>query len=91
MILTRTPFRLPLGGGSTDLPAYFEKHGGFIFSVSINLYMYIAINRPPVDDLIRLKYRDSEEVLNIDGHQNGAAKETGGSAKRGLDRLWFDR
>ncbi|OGH69729.1 MAG: hypothetical protein A2754_03615 [Candidatus Magasanikbacteria bacterium RIFCSPHIGHO2_01_FULL_47_8] len=65
MILTRTPFRLPLGGGSTDLPGYYEKHGGFIFSVTINLYMYIGLNRPPADDLIRLKYRDSEEVEKI--------------------------
>lgn len=85
MILTRTPFRLPLGGGSTDLPAYFEKHGGFIFSVSINLYMYIAINRPPVDDLIRLKYRDSEEVLNIDDLKHDIARA---ALKRiGIDRM----
>lgn len=66
MILTRTPFRLPLGGGSTDLPAYYEKHGGFIFAAAINLYMYVAVNRPPSDDLIRLKYRQSEEVKNLD-------------------------
>lgn len=65
MILTRTPFRLPLGGGSTDLPAYYEKYGGFIFSVTINLYMYIGLNRPPIDDLIRLKYRESEEVERL--------------------------
>lgn len=65
MILTRTPFRLPLGGGSTDLPAYYEMHGGMIFSVSINLYMYLGINRPPADDLIRLKYRESEEVERL--------------------------
>jgi len=66
MILTRTPFRLPLGGGSTDLPAFYEKHGGFIFSVTINLYMYIGLNRPPGDDLIRVKYRTSEEVERVD-------------------------
>ncbi|KKT57880.1 MAG: hypothetical protein UW81_C0004G0053 [Candidatus Giovannonibacteria bacterium GW2011_GWC2_44_9] len=74
MILTRTPFRLPLGGGSTDLPAYYEKHGGFIFAVAINLYMYIGVIRPPVDDLIRLKYRESEEVENIDDLKHRLAK-----------------
>src|SRR3989338_3478695 len=74
MILTRTPFRLPLGGGSTDLPAYYEKHGGFIFAVSINLYMYVGVNRPPVDDLIRLKYRESEEVENINDIKHILAK-----------------
>lgn len=65
MILTRTPFRLPLGGGSTDLAAYYKEYGGFIFAVSINLYMYICVNRPPSDDLIRLKYRQSEEVAHL--------------------------
>ena len=65
MILTRTPFRLSLGGGSTDLPAYYEEHGGFIFAVTLNLYMYIGLNRPPVDQMIRLKYSDSEEVERL--------------------------
>lgn len=65
MIITRTPFRLPLGGGSTDLPAYYQKYGGFIFSVAINLYMHLGFNRPPIDDLIRLKYRESEEVWEL--------------------------
>lgn len=74
MILTRTPFRLPLGGGSTDLPAYYEKHGGFIFSVTINLYMYIGLNRPPADDLIRLKYHESETVEKITDLHNNIAR-----------------
>lgn len=70
MILTRTPFRLQLGGGSTDLPAYYEAYGGFIFAAAINLYMYISVNRAPVDDLIRLKYSESEEVSNTTGIKN---------------------
>lgn len=81
MILTRTPFRLQLGGGSTDLPAYYQKHGGFIFAVTINLYMYIGVNRPPIDDLIRVKYSHSEEVGHImdlkHGLVRGALQRTG--------------
>ena len=81
MILTRTPFRISLGGGSTDLPAYYSQHGGFIFCVTVNLYMYIMINRPPIDDLIRLKYRHSEEVDRIQDVQHelirGALQRTG--------------
>lgn len=65
MIMTRTPFRLQLGGGSTDLPAYYQEYGGFIFSVAINLYLYVAVNRPPIDNLIRLKYSGSEEALHV--------------------------
>jgi len=58
MILVRTPFRLSLGGGSTDLPAYYKEYGGFIFAVTINLYMYLGLNRPPTDNKIRLKYNN---------------------------------
>lgn len=65
MILVRTPFRLSLGGGSTDLPAYYQEYGGFIFAVTINLYMYLGVNRPPTDNKIRLKYSESEEVDNL--------------------------
>ncbi|MBI5401603.1 galactokinase [Candidatus Wolfebacteria bacterium] len=70
MILTRTPFRLQLGGGSTDLPAYYEAHGGFIFAAAINLYMYISVNRAPIDDLIRLKYSETEEVGSVSEIKN---------------------
>jgi D-glycero-alpha-D-manno-heptose-7-phosphate kinase len=64
MIITRTPFRMPLGGGGTDLPSFYKKHSGFIFSASINKYMYVAINRPLIDKLIRVKYSQSETVVN---------------------------
>lgn len=65
MIVTRTPFRIPLGGGGTDLPSYYSRYGGFIFSAAINKYMYICINRPAADDLIRIKYSKSETVDSI--------------------------
>jgi D-glycero-alpha-D-manno-heptose-7-phosphate kinase len=62
VIITRTPFRLTLGGGGTDLPSYYEKHGGFIFGIGIDKYMYIMVNPPIVDDKIRLHYSRSETV-----------------------------
>lgn len=65
MIVTRTPFRIPLGGGGTDLPSYYSRYGGFIFSAAINKYMYICINRPAADDLIRIKYSRSETIDSI--------------------------
>lgn len=85
MIVTRTPFRLPLGGGSTDLPAYYEKHGGFIFAASVNLYMYLTLSRPPIDDLIRLKYRESEEVSNPRKLRHRLAKAA--LLRTGIDRM----
>ncbi len=65
MILTRTPFRIPLGGGGTDLPSFYQQHGGFLFSVAIDKYMYISINRPILDSLVRIKYSSIEIVENV--------------------------
>ncbi len=62
MIVSRTPFRITLGGGGTDLPSYYEKHGGFILAMGIDKYMHIAINTPLVDRKIRLQYTKSETV-----------------------------
>jgi D-glycero-alpha-D-manno-heptose-7-phosphate kinase len=62
VILARAPYRIPLGGGGTDLPSYYSKHGGFILSAAVNKYLYIYVNRPAADDFIRLKYSRSELV-----------------------------
>ena len=75
MIITRTPFRITLGGGGTDLPAYYEKYGGFIFSAGINQYMFVTVSRPAEDNLIRLKYRESECVEKIDDLKHPLARE----------------
>ena len=47
------------------MPAYYKEYGGFIFAVTINLYMYLGLNRPPTDNKIRLKYNESEEVDSL--------------------------
>jgi D-glycero-alpha-D-manno-heptose-7-phosphate kinase len=70
MILTRAPFRIPLGGGGTDLPSYYCKHGGFILSAAINKYLYIYVNRPAADDFIRVKYSRYEQVSSPDEVQH---------------------
>lgn len=75
MIITRTPFRVPLGGGGTDLPGFYKKHGGFILSATINKYMYISVNRPPLDKLIRVKYFHSETVNRLDELKHERARE----------------
>jgi D-glycero-alpha-D-manno-heptose-7-phosphate kinase len=75
MIVTRTPFRVTLGGGGTDLPSYYEKYGGFIFSAGIDKYMYIDVNQPTSDDLIRVKYSESETVESVNDVRHQVAKE----------------
>ncbi len=66
MILARAPLRISLGGGGTDLPSYYGQHGGFILSAAINKYVYIYVNRPAADRLLRVKYSKYEEVQSVD-------------------------
>jgi len=75
MIITRTPFRITLGGGGTDLPSYYEKHGGFIFAMGINKFMYVMINPPTIDTMIRLHYSQSETVFHVSELQHDLARE----------------
>ena len=75
MIITKTPFRITLGGGGTDLPSYYSKYGGFIFAGAINKNMYINIIRPIVDDLVRVKYSKSEIVHHRDELKHDIARE----------------
>lgn len=65
MILARAPLRIPLGGGGTDLPSYYSRHEGFILSAAINKYVYIYVNRPAADSLIRVKYSKYEQVEQV--------------------------
>ena len=70
MILARAPMRITLGGGGTDLPSYYNDYGGFILSAAIDKYLYIFVNRPAADDLIRVKYSRYEEVTEPDQVQH---------------------
>jgi len=74
MIVSRTPFRVTLGGGGTDLPSYYKNHGGFIFSFCLSKYMYICANRPSADKLIRLRYSTSECVESVEELKHDIAK-----------------
>lgn len=75
MIITRTPFRLTLGGGGTDLPSFYREHGGFILAVAIDKYMYININTPIVDDKIRIRYTSNEIVDDAEQIEHTLARE----------------
>ncbi len=75
MILTRTPFRVTLGGGGTDLPSFYEKHGGYILATGIDKYMYIALNVPEADRLVRLHYTQSETVAHARDLKHELARE----------------
>ena len=75
MIVTRTPFRVTLGGGGTDLPSYYREHGGFIFAMGLDKYMYVLVNEPQVGHKIRLHYSQGELVDRLDELKHPLARE----------------
>jgi D-glycero-alpha-D-manno-heptose-7-phosphate kinase len=76
MIITRTPFRITLGGGGTDLPSFYEQHGGFVFSMAINKYMFLLLNKRSVADRkIMLRYSQVETVSTLDEIRHPLARE----------------
>ena len=65
MIITRSPLRITLGGGGTDLPSYYEKHSGFLIAAAIDRYVYINVHRRFADGFL-LKYSSLEEAASIE-------------------------
>jgi D-glycero-alpha-D-manno-heptose-7-phosphate kinase len=65
MIITRSPLRISLGGGGTDLPSYYREYGGFLIAAAIDKYIYINVHRRFVDGFL-LKYSHLEEAATIE-------------------------
>ena len=61
MIITRSPLRISLGGGGTDLPSYYSEHTGFVIAAAIDKYVYITLHEPFAREII-LKYSRMEVV-----------------------------
>lgn len=65
MIVTRSPLRISLGGGGTDLPSYYQDHEGFLIAAAIDKYVYITLHQTFVEELI-VKYSKMETVSKVD-------------------------
>ena len=65
MIITRSPLRISLGGGGTDLPSYYREHSGFLIAAAIDKYVYINVHQRFVEGFL-LKYSHLEEATTID-------------------------
>jgi D-glycero-alpha-D-manno-heptose-7-phosphate kinase len=61
--VSRSPLRVSLFGGGSDIEDYYRKHAGEVLSFSINKYVYVAIN-DKFEDGIRLSYSKTENVQN---------------------------
>jgi D-glycero-alpha-D-manno-heptose-7-phosphate kinase len=74
MIITRSPLRISLGGGGTDLPSYYRKHSGFLIAAAIDKYVYITLHQTFVQELI-VKYSKLERVGSVDEVQHPIVRE----------------
>jgi D-glycero-alpha-D-manno-heptose-7-phosphate kinase len=81
MIIARSPLRITLGGGGTDLPSYYREHEGFLLSAAIDKYVFVTVTRPFTEG-IYLKYSHLEHVNKIAEVQHPIIRE-------GLNLLGF--
>ncbi len=75
MIITRSPLRISLGGGGTDLPSYYSKHTGFLLAAAIDKYVCITLHQTFVSDLI-VKYSKLERVASAEEVHHPIVRET---------------
>lgn len=75
MIITRSPLRISLGGGGTDLPSYYNNNDGFVLSAAINKYVYVSIMKPFIKGIF-LKYSKTEIVNTFDEIEHPIIRES---------------
>lgn len=74
MIISRSPLRITLGGGGTDLPSYYREHEGFVISAAIDKYVYVIAMRTFVEGVI-LRYSRLEHVEKVSEVQHPIIRE----------------
>ena len=82
MIIVRSPLRVSLGGGGTDLPSYYREYGGFVISAAIDKYVYITLHKTFGQELL-IKYSEFERVKSVDEIKHPLVREA--FRKAGLD------
>jgi D-glycero-alpha-D-manno-heptose-7-phosphate kinase len=75
MIIVRSPLRISLGGGGTDLPSYYQDHSGFLIAAAIDKYVYITLHQTFVPELI-VKYSKLERVTSVDEIEHPIIRES---------------
>jgi D-glycero-alpha-D-manno-heptose-7-phosphate kinase len=70
MIIVRSPLRVSLLGGGTDLPVFYKQFKGAVISFALDKYIYITINEFAESSDILLKYSKLERVSNIEEIQH---------------------
>ncbi len=74
MIIVRSPLRITLGGGGTDLPSYFREYEGFLISAAINKFVYVTLHQGMNDDLL-IKYSKLERATSLNDIEHPVVRE----------------
>ena len=74
MIIARSPLRITLGGGGTDLPSYYRDYSGFLVAAAIDKYVYITVQRRFIPSIL-LKYMQTEEVDSVEAIKHPLIRE----------------
>jgi len=74
LIISKTPLRLTLGGGGTDLPSYYSRFGGFVVTSSLDKYIYVVVKERFEED-IRVSYSITEIVSDINNIKHPLVRE----------------
>ena len=75
MIITRSPLRISLGGGGTDLHSYYREHEGFLIAAAIDKYVYVSVMRPFTEG-VYLKYSQLEHVQRVSDVKHPIIRES---------------
>lgn len=75
MIITRSPLRISLGGGGTDLPSYYRNHTGFVVAAALDKYVYITLHEPFEENII-VKYSKLEVAKTAAEVQHPIVRES---------------
>ena len=74
MIIGRSPLRISLGGGGTDLPSYYRIHGGFVVSAAITQYVHVTMHRTPLKELL-IRYSQIERPARAEDVKHPIIRE----------------
>ncbi len=76
MIISKTPYRLPISGGGTDIDFYYRKHGGRLISISVDQYVYVLLMKRKIEDNYLIQTTSTQFEKNIKSIKHQLIRET---------------
>ena len=76
MIISKTPYRLPLSGGGTDIKFYYSKKGSEFISSSINEYVYVLLSHRKIDNNFLIQTTSTQFSISLSDIDHDLIRET---------------